>query len=266
MKRLTVLVLGAAVLWACDNKPTPTPTPTPAPTPTPTPTPKPEDKKPPEPAKGTGAVSGKVVLKGTAPKPKKVPVSADPVCVDLRKQDPLYSEDVVVKDVGGENRLRFVVVYVSSKVEGSFPTPTEPAVLDQVGCHYEPHVLGMMRGQPLSIKNSDPTLHNVHAMPQMNKEFNIGQRQGATDVKTFDLAENEIKFKCDVHSWMNATVFVFDHPCFAVTKDDGTFEIRNIPAGSHELTFWHEKYGTTSAKVTVEVGKTAAQDAAFEQK
>jgi plastocyanin len=221
-----------------------------------------------EPAKLAGSITGKVCLAGDkAPKRKKVKTDADPVCADQYKDEPLLSDEVVTKDVGGENRLQWVAVYVSSKVEGKFETPKEAAEINQKGCRYEPHVLTIMVNQELKIKNSDPTMHNIHAMPQVNKEFNFGQAKADMfESKKFDQVEMAIKIKCDVHPWMLAYAFVFDHPFHAVTKDDGTFEIKNVPPGDHEVTFWHEKYGEQKVKVKVEDGKAAAADAKFESK
>jgi plastocyanin len=213
-----------------------------------------------------GSIAGKVTLTGKVPKRKKIRVEADPVCADLHKDDPLLSEEVVTKEVGGENRLQWVAVYLD-KVEGKFEPPKDPVKLDQKGCHYEPHVFVVQAGQPVKITNSDPTMHNIHAMPQINKEFNFGQaKAGMEEEKTFDQPENAVKIKCDVHPWMSAYAFVLSHPFGAVTKDDGTFEIANVPPGEYTIKFWHEKYGEKEAKVKVEEGKAATADAAFEPK
>lgn len=264
MKSFLSLALLFALTAGCDNKPTPPPSNNPPPAPpsgdkTP---PKPENLVPP--AKGTGNVSGKVKLNGSAPKPRKVNTSADPTCADQHKDEPLMSEELVTKDVGGENRLQWVAVFVSSKVDGSFEPPKEPAVINQQGCHYEPHIVMMRVNQALAIKNSDPTLHNIHAMPQINREFNFGQKKGDDQNRVFDQPERAIKIKCDVHPWMLAYAFVIEHPFFAVTNSDGTYEIRGLPAGTHELTFWQERCAEWKVQVKVEDGKTTTQDAALE--
>ncbi len=217
--------------------------------------------------KAGGTITGKAILKAEkAPKQKKIKTESDAVCSEIHKEEPLLNEEIVVKDVGGELRVQWVGVYISSKVDGKFE-PKGEAVIDQKGCHYEPHMIMLMVNQPLKIKNSDPTLHNIHAMPQINKEFNFSQSKvGDEAVKTFDQPEYGFKFKCDAHSWMSAVVFVLPHTLYAVTKDDGTFEIKDVPAGEHELTFWHEKYGEQKVKVKVEDGKSVTQDVTFEDK
>jgi plastocyanin len=207
-----------------------------------------------------------VTLKGTPPKPKKIQVSADPVCQDAYKDTSLFSETVVVQDVGGENRLRWVLVYLN-RAPGTYPAPAEPVVLDQIGCRYVPHVVALTAGQGVKFHNSDPTLHNINVQADINKSFNFGQaRKGAQDVRVFEHREIGIKARCDVHSWMASFICVLDHPFFAVTGEDGTFEIRDVPAGEHELVFWHEKYGEWKATVRAQDGQAATQDAVFEEK
>ena len=176
-------------------------------------------------------------------------MSADPVCAGLHSE-PVYQETVVANSNG---TLKNVFVYVKEGLEGkTFPVPTEPAVIDQKGCHYDPHVFGIQVGQPLQIVNSDSTLHNIHSLAEKNKQFNLGMPiQGMKLKKTFENPEVMAKFKCDVHPWMNAYAGVLTHPYFSVSGDDGTFEIKNLPAGEYTIEAWHEKYGTQTQKVTV---------------
>ena len=135
--------------------------------------------------------------------------------------------------------------------------PTEPAQIDQKECRYHPHVFGMRVGQPLEIINSDPTLHNIHAMAKNNREFNNGQPiQGMKTVHTFTAAEVMVPFKCDVHGWMNAYVGVLDHPYFAVTDASGTFSLPALPPGTYTIEAWHEKLGTTTQSVTLGPNET----------
>ena len=148
---------------------------------------------------------------------------------------------------------------------GTFPAPTTPVVLDQRGCRYVPHVFGVQVGQPIEILNSDPTLHNIHATPKTNTEFNTAQPiQGMKTTHTFTAKEADVvvPFKCDVHGWMNASAGVLDHPYFAVTKPDGTFSIPNLPPGTYTLAAWHERLGTQDADVTV-AAKESKSDANF---
>ena len=100
---------------------------------------------------------------------------------------PVYAQEVVVNSNG---TLQHVIVYVKEGVSGSYPPPRQAVLLDQKGCQYYPHVFGIQTGQPLTIKNSDGTLHNIHALPTKNAEFNIGQPfQGMETVKKFDQPE-----------------------------------------------------------------------------
>src|SRR5262249_34876309 len=146
----------------------------------------------------TATLTGKISFDGAAPAPAKIQMSADPYC-QANSKDPV-TEDVEVSDGGLAN----VIVYVSSAVNASFPTPTDPVTIDQHGCHYIPHVFTLMVGQKLEIKNSDSTLHNIHAFAQTNAEFNTGQAVPMTTEHVFDKAEMPLPFKCDVHKWMNA--------------------------------------------------------------
>ena len=131
-------------------------------------------------------------------------------------------------------------------------------MFDQQGCRYRPHVFGIRVGQTLTIRNSDATLHNIHATPAANPEFNMGQPiQGMEFERTFDAPEVMVPFQCDVHSWMNAYVGVLDHPYFAVTGDDGGFDISELPPGDYVVEAWHEELGTQTQNVTVGEGGTA---------
>jgi len=157
-------------------------------------------------------------------------------------------------------------VYVKSGLpaDKTYEKPSTPVVIDQKGCQYHPHVFGMQTGQMMLIKNSDDTLHNIHALPNNNDEFNKGQPSGSADMKkTFTKPEVMVKFKCDVHPWMSAYVGVLDNPFYSVTGTDGTFSLKNLPAGEYEIVAWHEKYGEQTAKVKVGDGEAKTQDFKF---
>jgi plastocyanin len=209
-----------------------------------------------------GTVTGKASFTGTAPERTAIATDADPVCSGLNPE-PLLSEDVIVND---NQTLQNVFVYVKEGLEGkTFPAPAEAVVMDQSGCHYVPHVFGVQVGQPLEIKNSDSTLHNVHGMPKNSKEFNLGMPIVGMKLKrTFEKPEIMVKFKCDVHPWMNAYIGVTDHPFFDVTDEQGNFEIKDLPPGDYVLEAWHEKFGTQTQNVTVPAEGAPAADFSFQ--
>ena len=208
-----------------------------------------------------GTVTGKVDFTGTAPTPEKISMDADPICAGLHAA-PVFTESAVVNP---GNTLRNVFVYVKQGVEGkTFEAPKGPVVFDQKGCHYTPHVFGLQVNQTLEVRNSDATLHNVHGQPPQEKEFNLGMPiQGMKLNRKFTQPEIMVKFKCDVHPWMNAYAGVLPHPFFSVTGETGTYEIKNLPAGSYVIEAWHEKYGTKTQNVTVDEAGTQAVDFSF---
>jgi plastocyanin len=205
-------------------------------------------------------VTGKVTLKGTPPAEKTIDFSDNPEAAALHPDVTKTRWYVVGKD----NGLKDVFVYVSKGCEGNkFPIPSEPVVLDQQKAAYQPYVLGVMTGQTLNVKNSDPILHNVHAVPKVagNSEFNIPQGdRGMITATNFTKPEVLVQFKCDVHKWMFAYVGVVDNPYFDVTDADGNYKIPNLPPGEYTLTAYHVKtHGKTSTGVsqTIKVEGTA---------
>ena len=181
-------------------------------------------------------------------------MDADPVCL-LQNKDGASAEEVVVNPNG---TLKNVFVYVKQGLEGQkFDPPTQPVVFDQKGCRYHPHVFGIQVGQTLELLNSDATLHNIHSLAEKSKQFNLGMPlQGMKLTKKFENPEVMVKFKCDVHPWMNAFIGVLSHPFFTVTGEEGTFEIRDLEPGTYTIETWHERYGTQTQNVTVGEGPT----------
>ena len=200
-----------------------------------------------------GNVSGMVMLDGEMPAAEELMMNSDPVCA-MNATDRMSGTYV-----GANGHLGNVFVYVKEGLEGrSFPAATGMVTIDQQGCRYTPHVFGIRVGQTLEITNSDPTLHNIHATPSANDEFNMGQPiQGMRFERTFDAPEIMVPFKCDVHGWMNAYVGVLDHPYFATTGEDGMFDISTLPPGDYVIEAWHEQLGTQTQNVTVATGQTA---------
>lgn len=210
-----------------------------------------------------GTVAGVVRLDGDPPERERIDVSSDSYCAMRHGDNPPMSETVVTNPDG---TLRNVFVYVKEGVpEGAaFPIPDDPVVLDQRGCTYRPHVFGIMVGQPLTIHNSDPTLHNVRSLAKKNRPFNIGMPGENTEVtRTFTEAEVMVKIKCDVHPWMSSYCGVLDHPFYDVTGDSGTFELKDAPAGTYTIEAWHEEFGTQTRSVTVTPGQTTEVNFTF---
>ena len=194
-----------------------------------------------------GEVKGSVMFAGEVPPPERIEVAGDPYCGNGELLTTIETQNVLVRD----GRMEDVFVMVSSGLEGyRFDMPTDSALLDQKGCTYYPRVQGVRAGQPIVIRNSDPTIHNVHARPEVNDQFNIGQPDRTESVRSFDTPESMIPITCDVHGWMRSYIGVVDHPLFATTGADGTFTFR-LPPGEYQVTAWHERYGQKSATVVV---------------
>jgi plastocyanin len=208
---------------------------------------------------GAGTINGTVTYDGKVPNLKPLDVAAEPMCA---KKHPTVPNEVLV--LGPGNTMANVMVRVVKGLPAgkAYPAPKEPVVMDQQGCQYVPHVMGIMVGQPFKVLNSDGILHNVHALPSVNRPFNLAMpatRKEATE--TFAKEEGMFVIKCDVHPWMRAYIGVLPHPFFGVTKADGKVQIANLPAGTYEVEAWHEKLGTQKATVTV--GATDAKPVAF---
>ncbi len=212
------------------------------------------------PAAGGATLTGKVTFAGTAPAKEVIKMDADAYC-KAAHATPVYTQEVEINQNG---TLKDVFVYVKEGVTGNYPAPTTPVELDQEGCQYHPHIFGIQAGQPLKIVNSDGTLHNIHALPKTNAEFNIGQPfKGMSTLKTFEKPEMPVRFKCDVHKWMGAYVGVMSHPFFSVTNDQGTFEIKNLPPGTYTIEAWQEKYGPQTQTVTISGAESKTVDFSF---
>jgi plastocyanin len=195
-----------------------------------------------------GSISGSVKFEGTPPVAETIRLTKD--CVTGSGPNP-QSEAVLVGANGG---LQNVFVYVRDGLDSaySFDPPAAPAELKQTGCEYRPRVMGVQVGQPIDIENADPTLHNVHALPMVNTEFNKHQpTQGQHMTHVFTAPEVMVRFKCDVHPWMSSWVGVVSNPFFAVSDQEGHFNIKGLPPGTYTLEAWHEKYGRQTSQVTV---------------
>ena len=212
-------------------------------------------------ASAEGNIAGTVTFDGDPPKRKRIRMDADPVCAGSHS-GPVLGQEVVVGDGGG---LANVFVFVKDGLpDKEYPAPSDTVIIDQKGCYYTPHVVGVQVGQPVQILNSDKTLHNVHGMPKKNAGFNFAMPKFVKkkDHK-FDSVETMVYVKCDVHPWMSSYIGVLPHPFFAVTGDDGKFEIDGLPAGKYTVEAWQETLGTQEATVEVAADGTATVDFNF---
>jgi len=210
---------------------------------------------------GGATISGTVHFTGTAPANPPIDMSEEAACKAKYSTPPTDPQILVAN---GQLANAFVYVKSGLPAGATYPAPAEPVVIDQDGCLYHPRVFGLMVGQTLEIRNSDPVLHNIKAVPTANRGFNISQpTQGMKTTRKFDTPEVMVPLECNVHGWMNAHVGVLPHPFFAVSGADGTFTIRGLPAGTYELEAWHEKLGTRTVSVTVTDGGTATAEISF---
>ena len=207
-------------------------------------------------------VTGTVTFDGKAPALKPLAMDADPVCAK-KHSAPVPNEMLVL---GTGNTMGNIMVWVSKGLPAgkTCPAPKTPVVLDQNGCQYKPHVMGIMVGQPYKILNSDGILHNIHTLPKINTPFNqgdAGDGQGSDhDVRQ---AGGGLPHQVRRPPWMSAYIGVFTHPFFSVTGTDGKFTISGLDPGTYEITAWHERLGTQTASVTVGASDTKTQNFKF---
>lgn len=194
-------------------------------------------------------ISGTIKLDGAAPKMAPLQMAADPYCQSQHPNGADANDEEVV--VGPAGELANVIVFIKNAPNG--PAMTTPAVIDQKGCKYHPHVQVVQVNQPIQIRNDDATLHNIHALPAVNSAFNEGQPvQGMVSTKKFDKVEmTPFRIKCDVHGWMKSYMAVLPHPYWGVSQMNGTFTIANLPPGQYTIVAWHEKYGQQEQNITV---------------
>lgn len=212
-------------------------------------------------AEGTASIGGTITFEGQPPALQPIQMSADPNC-QAKHDAPVMNEMLVLGD--GQTMSNVLVTVKSGLPEGKWEVPSEAVTIDQKGCQYIPHVTGIMVGQTLKIVNSDGILHNVHAQPKVNQEFNRAMPGAVTEIEhTFTQPEEWFHIKCDVHPWMGAYMAITSHPFWAVTGKDGQFTISGLPAGTYEIEARHERLGTQTATVTVEDGGAGTQDFTF---
>jgi hypothetical protein len=209
----------------------------------------------------SGSITGIVKLEGRPVQFRAIDMSAEPACVQANSS--AVVPPVIV--VGPEGELADVVVYIKSGLRRyHYDVPTTPIVLVQKGCMYVPRELAVMTNQPFEIRNQDQTVHNVHPMPRENQGWNKSEPVGGEPiVTTFTKAELAIPIACNIHPWMRAFLFVFDHPYFDITSKSGEFQLKNLPAGTYTIEAWQEKYGTQDQTVTLGARETKSLSFVF---
>jgi plastocyanin len=247
---LLLLALAGFLLLAACNKKETTSESQPAPSAAPAPAATPIDQA------TVGSVSGSVKFDGAAPKPSKIDMSQDPACKGANEAEAMAVD---------KGNLANVFVYVKDGLGNrTFDVPKEAVVLDQSGCRYHPHVLGVMAGQTVQIKNDDPTTHNIHPTPKDNREWNESQPPQAAPIeKNFAREEVMLPVKCNQHPWMKMYINVVKSPFYAVTGPDGKYEIKGLPPGDYTIAFVHEKLGEQTQKVTVAPKESKTADQTF---
>ena len=213
-------------------------------------------------AVAASSITGIMTFDGKAPALRPLSMDADPDCAK-KHSAPVANEMLIL---GAGNTMGNVMVFVSKGLPAgkTWPAPATPVVIDQNGCQYKPHVMGIMVGQPYKILNSDGFLHNIHTLPKINASFNKGMTATVKEVTTtFPKSEAVFNIKCDVHPWMSAYLGVFSNPFYSVTGADGKFTISGLDPGTYEITAWHERLGTQTASVTVGASDTKTQSFKF---
>lgn len=204
-------------------------------------------------AKGGATVTGVVKFEGTPPKPKRISMSADPSCA-AQHSAPVFAPEVMTDSKGD---LQNVIVYIAAGLgDRTFDAPAQPVTVEQKGCMYSPHVLAVRANQPLHVVNEDATSHNIHPTPANNREWNKAEPPGTSIDEAFAREEIAIPVKCNVHPWMHGYIAVFKHPFFAVTGQNGNFNLNSLPPGTYTIKAWHETLGTSTQTVTVGANDT----------
>lgn len=210
----------------------------------------------------TATISGSIMFEGEPPQMPLIQMAADPYCLDVAAGT--TGQEVLVT---GDGKLQNVMVFLRSGYDTgvAYASPATPFVIDQQGCRYTPHVFTVMTNQNITIRNSDMTLHNIHAFPMVNMEINIGQPvQNMESTESFAVAEGPFAIRCDVHRWMNSYTAVFDHPFHTTSTDTGDYGI-DVPPGTYEVVAWHEKYGEDVQTITVVDGETVELNFTFSE-
>ncbi len=217
-------------------------------------------KPPPPLPEGKASISGRILFEGTPPKPRPINFGPEKTCAELHSHSKLFSESLVVNPNG---TVKWMLVSIKGKVPGKYKPPAEPVVMDQVSCVFVPHVVGMIAGQEMEFRNSDPVTHNVRVTPKVAAGCNLIFASKIARRVEMARAEIGIPVKCDIHFWMSAYIHVLPHPFFAVTGDDGTFVLNGVPPGTYTLQTWHETLKPQTQTVTVQADERKTVDFTF---
>jgi plastocyanin len=202
-----------------------------------------------------GSVTGSVTLAGAPPARPQVPVQKNrEVCGETVADDRLV--------IGPNGEVRYAVVTVEGVQGGTKPQRDTTHVLDNSACRFVPHVQTAEVGQWLELHNGDPALHNADARIGGDTIFNVALPHDRRTRKPL-ARPGLVAITCDVHPWMSAFVVVTDHPYHTVTDASGTYEIRDLPAGTYRVRVWHEELGTQERTLSIEAGQAAKLDFSY---
>ncbi len=192
------------------------------------------------------SIIGKILYTGPAPVLKHHSLNSEPDC-DKKHPTGIMSQEIVVNP---NHTLQNVLVYVKDGLPNKpYPLPATPVKVDQSGCMFLPHVIAVMVNQPVQFLNSDAASHNVHAMPAVNRDWNVAQDRGSAEITKFPKFEIGMPVRCNIHKWMQMYINVLTNPFYAVTGKDGSFVIKGLPPGEYTIEVWQEKLGTQTLKV-----------------
>jgi plastocyanin len=209
----------------------------------------------------SGTILGTIHFAGKAPERIPIDMAQDPVC-SLAPAN--LTEQYVIENGGLEN----VLIYIKDGLgDKAYAPPSTPVVMDQKGCRFVPHVIGVMAGQPVKFTNSDATMHNVHMIPTVSTNQAIDVSEGPNssgDTRTLSAPEFMIPVRCNNHPWMEGFINVVSSPFYTVSGEDGHFTIKGVPPGNYTIVSDHEKLGEKTAAITVSPQRTTLVDITYQ--